>query len=97
MSAVGHVGGVTSPTSSWTSEAASRPLSSDSMLRIELSLSSRRSTAVVMRCTARLYSLEVLQQTPNTGSKGTYSQNWHSKKNIFLFIHVSTQSSSLNY
>ncbi len=49
MSAGGSVGGV------------ARPLSHDAVFRIEVSLSSRRSSAIVMRTTARLYSLEGTQ------------------------------------
>ena len=35
-----------------------RPLTSDAVFRIEVSLSSRKSSAIVMKTTARLYSLE---------------------------------------
>ena len=34
------------------------PLTSDAVFRIEVSLSSRKSSAIVMKTTARLYSLE---------------------------------------
>lgn len=33
-------------------------LTSEAVFRIEVSLSSRKSTVIVMKCTARLYSLE---------------------------------------
>lgn len=38
-----------------------RPLSSEAVFRIEVSLSSRKSSAIVMRTSARLYSLETSQ------------------------------------
>ena len=49
----GGVGAVTTPTGQGT-----RPLTSDAVFRIEVSLSSRKSSAIVMKTTARLYSLE---------------------------------------
>lgn len=50
----GHGGiGVTTPTGQGT-----RPLTSDAVFRIEVSLSSRKSSAIVMKTSARLYSLE---------------------------------------
>ena len=41
-----------------TMAVSARPLSYDAMFRIEVSLSSRKSSAIVMRTTARLYTLE---------------------------------------
>ena len=41
-----------------TMAVSARPLSYDAVFRIEVSLSSRKSSAIVMRTTARLYTLE---------------------------------------
>ena len=49
------------------SSLGSRPLNNEAVFRIELSFSSRKSSVIVMRCTARLYSLE------GTGQKGAGS------------------------
>ena len=51
------------------SSVGGRPLSNDAVFRIEVSLSSRRSSAIVMRTTARLYTLDQGAQTAQ-GSKG---------------------------
>ena len=65
MSAVQKVGG----SDDSSSTAGSRPLNNEAVFRIELSFSSRRSSVIVMRCTARLYALEGAGQTP-TGGQG---------------------------
>ena len=44
-----------------TMTVSARPLSYDAVFRIEVSLSSRKSSAIVMRTTARLYTLEGTQ------------------------------------
>ena len=49
----GAAGAATTPIGQGT-----RPLTSDAVFRIEVSLSSRKSSAIVMKTTARLYSLE---------------------------------------
>ena len=49
----GGTGAATTPTGQ-----GPRPLTSDAVFRIEVSLSSRKSSAIVMKTTARLYSLE---------------------------------------
>ena len=49
----GGIGGATTSTGQGT-----RPLTSDAIFRIEVSLSSRKSSAIVMKTTARLYALE---------------------------------------
>lgn len=41
-----------------TAGQSNRPLTSEAVFRIEVSLSSRRSSAIVMKTTARLYALE---------------------------------------
>lgn len=49
----GSTGAATTPTGQGT-----RPLTSDAVFRIEVSLSSRKSSAIVMKTSARLYALE---------------------------------------
>ena len=56
-SSVQQVGGSGTSSSSSTSLSA-LPLNNEAVFRIELSFSSRKSSVIVMRCTARLYSLE---------------------------------------
>lgn len=50
-----------------TNVVSAKPLNHDAVFRIEVSLSSRKSSAIVMRTTARLYSLEGTQQTGAAG------------------------------
>ena len=45
-----------------SSSISSLPLNNEAVFRIELSFSSRKSSVIVMRCTARLYSLERVGQ-----------------------------------
>lgn len=48
-----------------------RPLTNEAVFRIEVSLSSRKSSAIVMRTSARLYSLETSQgQSSPVGGPG---------------------------
>jgi len=50
-----------------TNVVSAKPLNHDAVFRIEVSLSSRKSSAIVMRTTARLYSLEGTQQMGAAG------------------------------
>lgn len=59
---VQQVGGSGTSSSSSTS-LSSLPLNNEAVFRIELSFSSRKSSVIVMRCTARLYSLEGVNGT----------------------------------
>ena len=68
MSAVGFVGAGPQPSGS-----VARPLNSDAIFRIEVSLSSRRSTVIVMKCTARLYSLESMKSSEDSANQGNDS------------------------
>ena len=52
------VGGGATGAASTPIGQGTRPLTSDAVFRIEVSLSSRKSSAIVMKTTARLYSLE---------------------------------------
>ena len=52
--------------------SGSHPLNNDAIFRIEVSLSSQKSSVVVMRCTARLYSLEGMKETTSNQSKMLY-------------------------
>ncbi len=64
MSVVKKVGG---DGDSASSPVGARPLNNEAVFRIELSFSSRRSSVIVMRCTARLYALEVVGQGRGKG------------------------------
>ena len=69
-------GAATSP--SGPVATGTRPLSNESVFRIEVSLSSRKSSAIVMRTTARLYSLEGSTTVAgNTGEGGGASGCGH--------------------
>ena len=72
MSAVGPVGGGAGSAPS----SVARALNSDAIFRIEVSLSSRRSTVIVMKCTARLYSLETVAPAKNPSDQGQYQYGW---------------------
>ena len=52
------VGGAAAGAATTPIGQGARPLTSDAVFRIEVSLSSRKSSAIVMKTTARLYALE---------------------------------------
>jgi len=66
MSVVGSVGGGAGSGPS----SATRPLNSDAIFRIEVSQSSRKTSVLVMKCTARLYSLETLALAGKSSNQG---------------------------
>ena len=72
------------PSSASANTPSSLPLNNEAVFRIELSFSSRKSSVIVMRCTARLYSLERVGQGAGQG-EGPQAAN--QGEALFLFIY----------